>query len=53
MRRLLYKLTNGTVVRTMAEAQASGLEYSVILEEIAEAPSKMTEKQKANRKAIR
>ena len=53
MRRLLYKLTDGTVVRTMAEAKASGLEYSVIFEEIAEAPSMMTEKQRANRKAIR
>jgi len=53
MRRLLYKLANGTVVGTMAEAQASGLEYTAILEEIPEAPSPLTEKQKANRKAIR
>ena len=53
MRKLLYKLTDGTVVGTMAEAQASGLEYSVVLEEVAEAPSVMTAKQRANRKAIK
>lgn len=53
MRKLLYKLTNGTVVGTMTEAQASGLEYSVVFEEIAEAPSVMTEKQRANRKAVK
>lgn len=53
MRKLLYKLANGTVVGTMAEAKASGLEYSVVFEEIAEAPSVMTEKQRANRKAVK
>ena len=53
MRKLLYKLVNGTVVGTMAEAQASGLEYSVVLEEIITESSRMTEKQRANRKAIK
>lgn len=53
MRKLLYKLTNGTIVGTMAEAQASGLEYSVVLEEIVTESSRMTEKQRANRKAIK
>lgn len=53
MRKLLYKLTNGTVVGTMAEAQASGLEYSVVLEEIVTESSRMTEKQRANRKAVK
>ena len=53
MRKLLYKLANGTVVGTMAEAQASGLEYSVFFEEIVTESSRMTEKQRANRKAIK
>lgn len=53
MRRLLYKLTDGTVVGTMAEAKASGLEYSVFFEEIITESSRMTEKQRANRKAIK
>jgi len=53
MRKLIYKLSNGTTVNTMAEAKGSGLEYTVILEEIPEAPSTLTEKQKARRKAIR
>ena len=53
MRKLLYRLSNGTIVNTMAEAKASGLEYAVIFEEIVEPSSPMTEKQRANRKAIR
>jgi hypothetical protein len=53
MRRLLYKLSNGTVVNTMREAKASGRPYEVVFEEIVEKSSPLTEKQRANRKAIR
>lgn len=53
MRKLLYKLTDGTVVGTMAEAKASGLEYSAVFEEIVTESSRMTEKQRANRKSIK
>ena len=53
MRRLLYKLSNGTIVNTMREARASGRDYEIIFEEIREKPSPLTEKQRANRKAIR
>ena len=34
MRRLVYKLANGTVVKTLAEAQLSGQAYVTKLEEI-------------------
>lgn len=53
MRRLLYKLSNGTVVSTMKEARTSGRDYEIVFEEIREKPSRLTEKQEANRKAIR
>ena len=53
MRRLLYKLSNGTIVSTMREARASGRPYEIIFEEVVEKSSPMTEKQRANRKAIR
>ena len=53
MRKMMYKLSNGTVVSTMREAKASGRDYEIVFEEIREKPSRLTEKQKANRKAIR
>ena len=34
MRRLVYELANGTVVKTLAEAQLSGQTYVTKLEEI-------------------
>ena len=34
MRRLVYELANGTVVKTLAEAQLSGQAYVTKLEEI-------------------
>ena len=52
MRKLLYRLSNGTTVNTMTEAKASGLEYTVFLEKIPGKPPVLTEKQKANRKAL-
>lgn len=53
MRRLLYKLSNGTTVSTMKEAKASDRPYEVVFEEIVEKSSPLTEKQRANRKVIR
>ena len=53
MRKMMYKLSNGTVVNTMKEAKSSGRDYEVIFEEIKEKSSPLTEKQRANRKAIR
>jgi hypothetical protein len=53
MRKMMYKLSNGTVVNTMREVKASGRDYEIIFEEIREKPSPLTEKQRANRKAIR
>ena len=50
MRRMVYVLSNKTIVRTQAEALDSGLEYSVAFEEIKEDTTKgMTERQLANR----
>ena len=34
MRRLVYELANGTVVKTLAEAQSSGQAYVAKMEEI-------------------
>ena len=34
MRRLVYELANGTVVKTLAEAQSSGQAYTSKMEEI-------------------
>lgn len=36
MRTLIYELIDGTKVNTLAEAQASGLKYSVAFSDIAE-----------------
>ena len=53
MRKMMYKLSNGTVVSTMREAKASGRDYEIVFEEIREKPSRLPEKQNATRKAIR
>ena len=50
MRRMVYVLSNGIVVRTQNEALDSELEYQVSFEEIKEDTTKgMTAKQLANR----
>lgn len=48
MRNLVYNLANGTTVKTLAEAQASGLKYEPTLEKIKK-PFKDTEGMKALR----
>ena len=53
MRKLLYRLSNGTIVNTMADAKASGLEYTLVFEGDVERHSPLTEKQRANLKAVR
>ena len=40
MRRLVYKLANGTIVKTLAEAQSSGQTYVSKMEEIKSEKSK-------------
>lgn len=50
MRRLVYVLSNGTIETSMAAAQASGLTYRVALENIPEAPSELSPKQREMRK---
>lgn len=42
MRRLVYELANGTVVKTLAEAQESGQAYVSKLEEIKSAKPKLS-----------
>lgn len=50
MRRMVYVLENGVVVRTQAEALDSGLDYRISFEEIREDVTKrMTAKQLKNR----
>lgn len=39
MRELTYRLANGTIVKTMAEAKASGQTYTAVVSEIAETPN--------------
>lgn len=49
MRDLCYRLSNGTIVKTLAEAKASGLSFSDLLIEQPKPPIELTEKQKARR----
>lgn len=50
MRKLVYVLSNGTVVDTKKKADESGLAYSTDLRPIAESPTALTPKQEAMRK---
>lgn len=50
MRKLVYVLSNGVIETSMDAAKASGLPYRVELENIAEAPSKLSPKQREMRK---
>ncbi len=47
MRALKYRLSNGTVVNTLAEAKASGNEYTAIMENVREAGSAVSPKRQA------
>lgn len=47
MRNLIYKLADGTVVRTYKEAIASGQAYKVVMENIDRAKPYLSEKRKA------
>lgn len=53
MTNLVYRLSNGTCVNTLKEAKASGLDYIVAYVEIEEQHSALTEKQRANLKAVK
>ena len=53
MRKLVYTLANDETVNTETEAKASGLDYIVAYVEIEEQHSALTEKQRANRKAVK
>lgn len=52
MTKVIYNLSNGTKVNTLAEALASGMPYTVTYEDIAKEPVKLSEKQKARRVKI-
>lgn len=52
MRKLFYKLSNGTIVYTMKEAKASGYAYEIGFEDIPEKEIILTERQRAKRKPI-
>lgn len=45
MRKMLYKMENGTVVNGYKEAKATGLKYKIVFEEIKE-PVALSPKQK-------
>lgn len=47
MRALKYRLTNGTVVTTLKEAQSSGQGYATFLENIVEKPFALSPIRKA------
>lgn len=49
MTRVVYTLTNGQKVYTLKEALTSGQGYTTGYEPVPDAPSKLTEKQKARR----
>lgn len=49
MRNLFYKLSNGTVVKTLTEAKESGQSFSPFLVEESRPPIELTDKQKARR----
>ena len=49
MRNLLYKLADGIIVKTQAEAMNSGQSYTVFLENIPREKPELTPKQKARR----
>ena len=53
MRKLVYVLSNGETVDTLTEAKASEMLFHTSLVEIEEPHSEMTEKQRANRKAVK
>jgi hypothetical protein len=47
MRALKYRLTDGTIVNTLAEAKASGKEYTAVMENVREADSAVSPKRQA------
>ena len=47
MRNLVYKLADGSVVRTYKEALASGQTYKVVMENVERAKSYLSPKRKA------
>ena len=54
MRKMIYKLNDGSVVSTMDEAKTSGQKFKIDFEDIPERDplANMTEKQKARRIAL-
>lgn len=47
MKALKYKLTNGTIVTTLREAQVSGQGYTAFTEKVAKKPSVLSPMRKA------